>query len=80
MAILTVTNLAKHFGERILFSDISFSIASGERIGLIGVNGSGKTTLLRILQGRETADAGTVRLAAGLTAGFVEQNNVFAPG
>ena len=56
MSILTVTNLSKSFGADQLFSDITFSIAAGQKFGLVGRNGGGKTTLLRILMGQELPD------------------------
>lgn len=64
MALLQVQQIAKHFGERTLFSDISFEIAPDDHIGLVGVNGCGKSTLLRILMGDEQADAGQVHRAS----------------
>ena len=64
MALLQVQQIAKHFGERTLFSDVSFEIAPGDHIGLVGVNGCGKSTLLRILMGDEPADEGQVHRAS----------------
>ena len=78
MSILTVTNLAKSFGADQLFSDITFSIAAGQKFGLVGRNGGGKTTLLRILMGQELPDTtGTtparISLAAGRRLGYLKQ-------
>ena len=56
MSILTVSNLAKSYGADQLFSDITFTIAAGQKLGLIGRNGGGKTTLLKIILGQENAD------------------------
>ena len=53
---LQVENLTKSFGDLVLFQDISFGIAEGQRIGLIAKNGTGKTTLLNILGGKEGYD------------------------
>lgn len=64
MALLQAQRIAKHFGERTLFSGVSFEVAPGDRIGLVGVNGCGKSTLLRILIGEETADEGQVHRAS----------------
>lgn len=60
-----------------LFRDLSFSIFSGDRVGLIGPNGSGKTTLLKILAGCEKADSGTFSVKRGLKIGYVPQSCEF---
>jgi len=73
MSVLSVQAVAKRFGERLVFSDISFRLAHGDRVGLVGPNGVGKTTLLRIAAGLESADAGNVALARGTRIGFMEQ-------
>ncbi|MBS0650406.1 MAG: ABC-F family ATP-binding cassette domain-containing protein [Verrucomicrobia bacterium] len=70
---LNCQSLAKSFGSRVLFEGLSFSIFSGDRVGLIGPNGSGKTTLLKILAGCENADEGTVSAKRGLRVGYVPQ-------
>ncbi|MBX7149965.1 ATP-binding cassette domain-containing protein, partial [bacterium] len=66
MPILSVQNLSKSFGARLLFSGLNFGIEEKERIGLIGPNGAGKTTLLKILAGLETPDTGDVVTQRGL--------------
>ena len=68
---LTVTNLAKAFGTHEIFKDVSFTVAKGEHIGLVGVNGSGKTTLLKCLLDPDYADSGTIAFEAGLQAGDI---------
>src|SRR2546422_9176776 len=73
MSVLSVQAVAKRFGERLVFSDISFRLAHGDRVGLVGPNGVGKTTLLRIAAGLESADAGNIALARGTRIGFMEQ-------
>ncbi|MEY3601346.1 MAG: hypothetical protein RL169_590, partial [Armatimonadota bacterium] len=78
MSILTVSNLAKSYGADQLFSDITFTIAAGQKLGLIGRNGGGKTTLLKILLGQENADPNSsappkVTLAAGRRMGYLRQ-------
>ncbi len=70
---LNCEQLSKSFGSRVLFEDLSFSIFSGDRVGLIGPNGSGKTTLLKILAGCETANEGTISAKRGLRIGYVPQ-------
>src|ERR1700678_1894071 len=70
---LNCQSLCKSFGNRTLFKDLSFSIFSGDRVGLIGPNGSGKSTLLKILCGIEKENAGTISAKRGLKVGYVPQ-------
>lgn len=69
--------LSKSFGSRNLFQELSLSVFSGDRVGLIGPNGSGKSTLLKILSGIEHPDQGEVSSKRGLKVGYVPQNCVF---
>ncbi|MDR0865372.1 MAG: ABC-F family ATP-binding cassette domain-containing protein [Candidatus Symbiothrix sp.] len=71
---LQVDNLTKSFGDLLLFENLSFGIAEGQRIGLIAKNGTGKTTLLNILTGREDYDSGEVVYRNGLRVGYLDQN------
>lgn len=71
--ILNCQFLSKSFGSKQLFKDLSFSIFSGDKIGLIGPNGSGKSTLLKILFGIEKSDFGQVSLKQKLKIGYVPQ-------
>lgn len=73
--VLSVTGLAKSFGEKHLFSDLNFEIKRGERIALIGANGTGKTTILRILNGLLEADMGSVRLGSNVETGYYDQEH-----
>ena len=74
MALLTVSRLTKSFGAQAVFTDVSFEIYAGDRIGLVGVNGCGKTTLLKILCGMEQADGGDVVKARDTVLGYMEQH------
>ena len=76
---LDVQNLTKSFGELVLFEDISFSIAEGQKVGLIAKNGTGKSTLLSILSGVEGYDDGTIIFKRDLKVGFLEQSPRFNP-
>ena len=78
--LLSVQELAKGYGPRPLFTDLSLDLRAGERVGLIGPNGSGKSTLLRLLAGREEADAGSRTLRRGTRLGYLPQDDVFSPG
>ena len=75
--LLTVRNLAKSFGPRLLFSGITLGLEEGDRVGLIGVNGSGKSTLLRVFAGLEQADDGELILKRQLRIGYVAQDDAF---
>ena len=77
-SLLSVLNLEKSFGARTLFSGVSFSIETGDRIGLIGPNGAGKSTLLSILAGKTSPDDGTLALQRGLRLGYLEQVSSFS--
>lgn len=76
---LDVQNLTKTFGALTLFRDISFSIAEGQKIGLIARNGTGKSTLLSILTGKEGYDSGSIVCRRGLRISYLEQSPVFNP-
>lgn len=71
---LQVENLTKSFGDLVLFQDLSFGIAEGQRIGLIAKNGTGKTTLLNILGGKEGYDEGRIVFRRDLRVGYLEQS------
>lgn len=77
MNYLSVDSLSKAFGERKLFSNISFGIAQGQKIALVGINGAGKSTLMKIIMGLEIADAGQVALNQSVKVAYVHQNPVF---
>ena len=78
--LVSCNSLAKSFGSRTLFENISLGISEGERLGLIGANGSGKSTLLKILSGRMEPDSGTVSLRRNTRVGYVPQEAEFPEG
>lgn len=76
---LDVQHLTKSFGAHVLFEDISFSIAEGQRVGLVAQNGTGKSTLLSILTGVEGCDSGEIIFRRDLRIGYLEQTPKFNP-
>ncbi len=77
--ILQIDSLTKSFGDLLLFKDISFGIAEGDKIGLIAANGSGKTTLLNIIAGKEPYDSGRVVFRNDIRVDYLEQSPEFDP-
>lgn len=77
--VLDVQHLTKTFGSLVLFNDISFSIAEGQRVGLIAKNGTGKSTLLSVLCGKEGWDAGSIVFRRDIKVGMLEQTPQFDP-
>ncbi len=76
---LDIQNLTKSFGAHVLFQNISFSVAEGQKIGLVAKNGTGKSTLLSILTGREGYDSGNIIFRRELKIGYLEQSPKFDP-
>lgn len=74
---LDVQHLTKRFGALVLFEDINFSVAKGQRIGLIAKNGTGKSTLLNVLSGKEGKDNGDIIYRRDIRVGMLEQTPVF---
>ena len=74
---IDIQNVTKSFGAQVLFNDISFSIAEGQRVGLIAKNGTGKSTLLSIISGSEGCDRGNIIFRKGLRIGFLLQTPHF---
>jgi ATP-binding cassette subfamily F protein uup len=72
--LMEAEGVAKQLGGRELFEDLSFVLAPGTRVGLLGPNGSGKTTLLRLLAGEMEPDTGTIRRADGVQIQYFDQN------
>ena len=77
---LDVQNLTKSFGSLVLFQNISFSIAEGQKVGLIAKNGTGKSTLLSVLSGKDGYDSGSIVFRRDIKVGMLEQSPVFDPG
>ncbi len=78
MSLITVSSLSKSFGAEDLFSGVTFSVAKGARLAIVGPNGIGKTTLLRILIGTDEASGGTITRAKNLRIGYLSQEADFA--
>lgn len=76
MLLVTVESISKQFGAEPLFTNITFGVDAGERIGVIGANGSGKSTLLKVIAGVEPADAGRIVTRAGARIVYLPQNPV----
>ncbi len=76
---LDVQNLTKSFGSLVLFEGISFSIAEGQKVGLIAKNGTGKSTLLSLLSGKDGYDSGSIIFRRDLRVGMLEQSPRFDP-
>ena len=74
MNFLSVENLTKSFGERILFSNVSFGIDQGQKVAIVAKNGSGKTTLLNCLMEREQYDEGKIVFRKDIKVAFMEQS------
>ncbi|MEX1030898.1 MAG: ABC-F family ATP-binding cassette domain-containing protein [Paenibacillaceae bacterium] len=77
MNILNAEQISKSFGIKQLFDRISFGMADGDRIGLIGINGTGKSTLLKVIAGLEPADQGNVTMMNGISIEYLSQNPPF---
>jgi len=81
VSLLQAFDLAKRYGDVLLFEGVQLILNPGDRVGLVGPNGCGKTTLLRVLSGREAADAGSVRRAPPhARVGYLPQVTTFGPG
>lgn len=74
MNFLSVENLTKSFGERILFSDVTFGIDQGQKVAIVAKNGSGKTTLLNCLMDKEQYDSGKIVFRKDIQVAFMEQS------
>ncbi|MBM0046310.1 ABC-F type ribosomal protection protein [Anaerococcus sp. mt242] len=73
MNILTASNLSKSYPTKDIFSNVSFKIEKGDKVGLIGINGAGKSTLFKILMGENEKDSGEVYIPNNVKVGYLEQ-------
>ena len=82
MNYLTIENISKSFGEKILFEKLSFSINKGEKVAFVAKNGTGKSTLLRIVAGLESSDGDTANIIVrkGIKLGYLDQSPEFGAG
>ena len=72
--VLTIKDVTKSFGERVILNEINLTIEDRDRIGLIGVNGAGKTTLLNLIAEHTDFDSGDIFLEKGIQIGYLRQN------
>jgi ATP-binding cassette ChvD family protein len=72
--VIDAENLAKGFGDRLLFEGLNFKLPPGGIVGVIGPNGAGKTTLFRLITGQETPDSGTIKVGETVNLGYVDQS------
>ncbi|PMP75233.1 MAG: ABC transporter ATP-binding protein [Chloroflexus aggregans] len=77
MTLLNANNLSKYYGAELIFHEVSFQIARGEKVAIVGMNGAGKSTLLRIIAGHETPDSGSLSLARGTRVAYLAQETRF---
>lgn len=72
--VIEATNVAKGYGDRVLYDNMNFMLPPGGIIGVIGPNGAGKTTLFRMITGQETPDSGTIRVGETVKLGYIDQS------
>ena len=80
MSILNVENLSHGFGDRTIFTNVSFRLLKGEHIGLIGANGEGKSTFMNIITNKLMPDEGTIEWAKNVRVGYLDQHTVLEKG
>ncbi|XEC95462.1 ABC-F family ATP-binding cassette domain-containing protein [Paenibacillus tarimensis] len=77
MNLMSVENLSKSYGEKVLFQGVTFGVSEGDKIGIIGVNGTGKSTFLQVIAGLEPPDGGTVSVGTSVQIRMLPQNPSF---
>ena len=75
--MITILNLSKNYGKKVLFQNISITINNGEKIGLIGPNGTGKSTLFSLILGETEPSSGDVQVNRNLRIGYLPQESSF---
>ena len=75
--ILTIENLCKTYGEKVLFDNVNFSLTDGDKIGIVGVNGTGKSTFIKVIAGVIPADSGEVISGKNIHVEYLSQDKVF---
>src|SRR5262245_3537021 len=78
MSVLNVGGLTKFYGAEFIFGGISFQVAKGDKVALVGVNGAGKSTLMKIIAGAEEPTGGGTHLARGRTLAYLAQEAQFS--
>ncbi len=79
MPLLTIEQISKSYGEKVLFQDVSFGVDEGDKLGIIGVNGAGKSTFLKVIAGLEPPDSGRISKAGRTTIRMLSQNPAYDP-
>ncbi|WP_443632561.1 ABC-F family ATP-binding cassette domain-containing protein [Candidatus Marifrigoribacter sp. Uisw_064] len=79
MNYLSVENISKSYGERVLFQNISFGISAGQKIGFVAKNGTGKTSILNIISGLDTPDEGNIVVRKDITVSYLPQEPILNP-
>lgn len=77
--ILTIENLCKTYGDKILFNNVNFSLTDGDKIGIVGVNGTGKSTFIKVIAGIIPADSGNIIAGKNIKIEYLSQDKVFNP-
>jgi ATP-binding cassette subfamily F protein uup len=80
MNYLSVENISKSYGDRILFQDLFFGLSKGDKMALIANNGTGKSSMLKIIAGKDVTESGKITLRNGIRIGYLEQDPLFNEG
>lgn len=77
--ILTIENLCKTYGEKVLFENVNFSLSSGDKIGIVGINGTGKSTFIKVIAGLIPQDSGNIIAGKNIKIEYLSQDKIFNP-